>query len=100
LARNDSERISSGGQTVLTAATEQLMLDQLCDGAWLTELGTHPLRDIPRPERVMQLCHPDLPVAFPPLRSSKPPATLHLPVQLTSLHTATDRRRADAVVGG
>ena len=30
------------------------------DGAWLTDLGTHPLRDLPRPERVVQLCHPDL----------------------------------------
>ena len=27
---------------------------------WLTDLGTHPLRDLPRPERVVQLCHPDL----------------------------------------
>ena len=36
------------------------MVDRLPDGAWLTDLGTHPLRDLPRPERVVQLCHPDL----------------------------------------
>ena len=40
-------------------------------GAWLTDLGTHPLRDLPRPERVVQLCHPDLVNEFPPLRTSK-----------------------------
>ena len=39
--------------------------------AWLTDLGTHPLRDLPRPERVVQLCHPDLRNEFPPLRTPK-----------------------------
>ena len=44
------------------------MLDRLPADAWLTDLGTHPLRDLPRPERVIQLCHPDLVNEFPPLR--------------------------------
>jgi len=35
------------------------------DGAWVRELGTHPLRDLPRPERVVQLCHADLCNDFP-----------------------------------
>ena len=40
-------------------------------------------QDLSRPERIFQLCHPDLPVEFPPLRSLD--ARLHnLPVQRTS----------------
>ena len=60
------------------------MLDRLPDDAWLTDLGTHPLRDLPRPERVMQLCHPDLVNDFPPLRVAKAVISQRLPVQLTS----------------
>src|ERR1700722_4425446 len=52
--------LAHGGQTVLSATTSDLVLDGLPSGAWLTDLGTHPLRDLPRPERVVQLCHPDL----------------------------------------
>jgi predicted ATPase len=47
-------------------------------------LGTHPLRDLPRPERVLQLCHPDLRNDFPPLRTPKSVGVHNLPVQLTS----------------
>ena len=49
-----------------------------------TDLGTHALRDLPRPERVTQLCHPDVVYEFPPLRISKAVVAHHLPVQLTS----------------
>src|ERR1700736_4996313 len=76
--------LAHGGQTVLSGATEPLVVDRLPDGAWLTELGTHPLRDLPRPERVVQLCHPDLVNEFPPLRTANAVAAEHLPVQLTS----------------
>jgi hypothetical protein len=48
------------------------------------ELGTQPLRDLPRPERVVQLCHPDLCNEFPPLRVVKATAVHNLPAQLTS----------------
>jgi predicted ATPase/DNA-binding CsgD family transcriptional regulator len=61
-----------------------LVLDRLPDGAWLIDLGAHPLRDLPRPERVVQLCHPDLVNEFPALRVSKAVIFQHLPVQLTS----------------
>ena len=44
-------------------------VDRLPADAWLTDLGTHQLRDLPRPERVVQLCHPDLRNEFPPLRT-------------------------------
>ena len=60
------------------------MLDYLPADAWLTDLGSHVLRDLPRPERVVQLCHPDVPIEFPPLRTAKAAATPHLPVQLTT----------------
>ena len=76
--------LGHGGQTVLSGATEPLVVDRLPDGAWLTDLGTHPLRDLPRPERVVQLCHPDLINEFPPLRVPKAAVYQHLPAQLTS----------------
>src|SRR6202165_3206182 len=76
--------LAHGGQTVLSGTTSDLVIDRLPDGAWLTDLGMHPLRDLPRPERVVQLCHPDLRNDFPPLRVPKHLAVGHLPVQLTN----------------
>ena len=76
--------LGHGGQTLLSGVTEALVLDRLPDDAWLSDLGTHPLRDLPRPERVVQLCHPDLVNEFPPLRVSKAVVSQHLPVQLTT----------------
>ena len=63
--------LAHGGQTVLSATTSDLLADGLPDGAWMLDLGTHPLRDLPRPERVAQLCHADLRNDFPPLRAPK-----------------------------
>ena len=57
--------LGHGGQTVLSGATEAMVVDRLPAAAWLTDLGTHPLRDLPRPERVVQLCHPDLSQRLP-----------------------------------
>ncbi len=76
--------LGHGGQTLLSGATEVMVVDRLPEGAWLTDLGTHGLRDLPRPERVVQLCHPDLVNEFPPLRTPKAVAASNLPVQLTS----------------
>jgi class 3 adenylate cyclase len=76
--------LGHGGQTLLSGATEPLVLDHLPEAAWLTDLGAHPLRDLPRPERVVQLCHPDLVNGFPPLRASTAVVSQQLPVQLTS----------------
>jgi len=76
--------LAHGGQSVLSGATEPLVVDRLPAGAWLTDLGTHPLRDLPRPERVVQLCHPDLVNEFPPLRVSGTVVSTRLPAQLTS----------------
>ncbi len=76
--------LAHGGQTVLSGTTEDLVVDALPADAWLTDLGRHELRGVARPERVVQLCHPDIRNDFPPLRTSKPVAAEHLPVQLTS----------------
>jgi predicted ATPase/class 3 adenylate cyclase len=76
--------LAHGGQTVLSGATEDLVVDRLPADAWLTDLGTHQLRDLPRPERVVQLCHPDLRNDFPPLRTAKAAVSHNFPVQLTS----------------
>ena len=76
--------LAHGGQTVLSGATEPLVVDQLPDDVTLNDLGSHPLRDLPRPERVVQLCHPDLHNDFPPLRTANALAAEHLPMQLTS----------------
>ena len=76
--------LAHGGQTVLSGATEFLVMDLLPDDAWLTDLGSHELRGVSRPERVVQLCHPDLSNEFPSLRTARSAAAQHLPVQLTS----------------
>jgi predicted ATPase/class 3 adenylate cyclase/DNA-binding CsgD family transcriptional regulator len=76
--------LAHGGQTVLSGATEPLVVDRLPTDVWLTDLGVHALRDLPRPERVVQLNHPDLRNDFPPLRTANDVVRSHLPVQLTS----------------
>ncbi len=76
--------LAHGGQTVLSGTTEALVVDVLPADAWMTDLGTHELRGVPRPERVVQLCHPDLRNDFPPLRTSKSTAAHNLPSQITS----------------
>ena len=60
------------------------MLDTLPADVWLTDLGTHELRGAARPERVVQLCHPDLRNDFPPLNTTKTVAAHNLPSQFTS----------------
>jgi predicted ATPase/class 3 adenylate cyclase/DNA-binding CsgD family transcriptional regulator len=76
--------LAHGGQTVLSGTVEDLVVDSMPPDAWLTDLGSHALRDLPRPERVAQLCHPDLLNEFPPLRTPKSVGTHNLPAQLTS----------------
>jgi predicted ATPase/class 3 adenylate cyclase len=76
--------LGHGGQTLLSGATESMVLDHLSDDAWLADLGSQPLRDLPRAERVVQLCHPDICNDFPPLRTSSTETVARLPAQLTS----------------
>jgi predicted ATPase/class 3 adenylate cyclase/DNA-binding CsgD family transcriptional regulator len=72
-----------GGQTVLSRATNDLILDHLPDGTSLKDLGPHRLKDLSRPEHVYQLCHPDLEGDLPALRSLDSFPN-NLPLQLTS----------------
>ncbi len=76
--------LAHGGQTVLSGVTESLVADRLPEDVWLTDLGSYPLRDLPRPERVVQMCHPGLRNQFPPLRVRTAVASQNLPAQLTS----------------
>jgi predicted ATPase/class 3 adenylate cyclase/DNA-binding CsgD family transcriptional regulator len=76
--------LAHGGQTLLSTTTSDLVVDALPAGAWLIDLGTHPLRDLPRPERVTQLCHPDLRNEFPALRTPSTVVSHRLPALLTS----------------
>jgi class 3 adenylate cyclase len=61
--------LGHGGQTLLSGSTTDLVSELLPSQAWLIDLGCHRLRDLSRPERVAQLCHPDLRNYFPPLRT-------------------------------
>ena len=81
-----SARICSaghGGQILLSQATRGLVENDLPEGASLSDLGEHRLKDLQYPEHVYQLSHPDLPTNFPSLKSLD---TLpnNLPRQLTS----------------
>ncbi|OBF91414.1 transcriptional regulator [Mycobacterium sp. 852002-51163_SCH5372311] len=91
--------LAHGGQTVLSGITGDLVVDRLPPGVWLTDLGTHLLRDLPRPERVVQLCHPDLHNDFPPLRINRPAGSQRLPTHLTSfVGRETDLREAARIL--
>ena len=68
-----------GGQTLLSEATHDLCRDQLPPLASVKALGAHGFKDLGRPEAVFQVCHPDLPQSFPPLRSQAAPAEKDTP---------------------
>ena len=73
-----------GGQTLLSLATQELVRDQLPQGASLIDLGQHRLKDLFRPEHVYQLAASDLPTEFPPLKTLDTKLT-NLPAQPTPL---------------
>ena len=70
-------------QVLVSAAASARVADRLPGGASLRDLGFHLLNDLGEPEDVRQLCHPNLPDGFPPLRSLDRMAH-NLPTQLTS----------------
>jgi predicted ATPase/class 3 adenylate cyclase len=73
-----------GGQVLLSAASQEMVRDQLPARAALIDLGERRLKDLFRPERVFQLIAPGLPSEFPPLRTLE--ARLNnLPLQPTPL---------------
>ena len=68
-----------GGQTLLSEATHDLGRDHLPPLATTKALGEHGLKDLARREAVFQLCHPDLPQTFPPLKSEMAPLDKETP---------------------
>ncbi len=76
--------LGHGGQTLLSGTTEDLVAERLPADTWLVDLGAHELRGVTRPERVVQLCHPDLINDFPPLRVPTTVVSQRLPAQFTS----------------
>jgi predicted ATPase/class 3 adenylate cyclase/DNA-binding NarL/FixJ family response regulator len=73
-----------GGQTLLSAATCELLRGRLPAGVALHDLGQHRLKDLTRPEQIFQLVIPDLPATFPPLKTLDTHPT-NLPAQPTAL---------------
>jgi len=68
-----------GGQTIVSEITHDLCRDRLPSGAALKSLGQHRLKDLARRETVFQLCHADLPLAFPPLKTLLAPIDADTP---------------------
>jgi class 3 adenylate cyclase len=62
--------LGHGGQTLLSGTTSDLVRGLLPENAWLIDFGRYVLRDLSYPERVAQLCHPDVRNEFPSLRTS------------------------------
>jgi predicted ATPase/class 3 adenylate cyclase len=71
-----------GGQVLVSSTTAELVGGGLPDGMDLRDLGEHRLKDLARPERILQLSVDGLPAEFPPLRSLETPT--NLPVRRTS----------------
>jgi predicted ATPase/Tfp pilus assembly protein PilF len=74
---------ASGGQVLVSEATEALLRDSLPESLTLRDLGEHRLKDFERAEHIYQVVGPDLPADFPPLKSLDGSPN-NLPVQLTS----------------
>jgi TolB-like protein/class 3 adenylate cyclase/Tfp pilus assembly protein PilF len=71
--------VGHGGQTLLSEITHDLCRDRLPAETTLKSLGEHNLRDLARRETVFQLCHPNLPQAFPPLKTLFAPIDENVP---------------------
>ena len=72
-----------GGQTLLSAATYQLVQTSLPPDVELRDMGERRLRSLARSEHIYQLIAPDLPTQFPPLNTLDVFRT-NLPAQITS----------------
>jgi predicted ATPase/class 3 adenylate cyclase len=77
--------VAHGGQILLSETAAALVRDSLPDGAALTDLGVHRLRDLGRPERLFQLAGAGLRAEFPPLQSlGNPTMPNNLPAELST----------------
>jgi predicted ATPase/class 3 adenylate cyclase len=82
---NRAARIAAAGhgrQVLVSSATAALVEADLPDGVKLLDLGRHRLKDLARPERILQLIIDGLPTDFPPITSLETPT--NLPVTRTS----------------
>jgi len=61
--------VAHGGQVLVSEPAAALVRDWLPTGAALADLGEHRLRDLAERMHIFQLTHPDLPHAFPALRT-------------------------------
>ena len=68
-----------GEQTLVSETTNDLCRDHLPPQATLKSMGEHSLKDLARREPVFQLVHPELPQAFPPLKTLLRPADADTP---------------------
>ena len=84
--------VAHGGQVVVSHTTAELAGDALVDVTFL-DLGEHRLRDLERPEHVLQVCHEDLERDFAPLRSLDAFPS-NLPLQTTGF-VGRERELAD-----
>jgi predicted ATPase/class 3 adenylate cyclase/DNA-binding CsgD family transcriptional regulator len=91
--------LGHGGQVLVSGTTAELVQDCLPASASLRGLGVHRLRDLARPERVLQLCHPQLGDEFAPLRSLDLLPN-NLPLQLTTfIGRAAELEEGHALLG-
>jgi predicted ATPase/class 3 adenylate cyclase len=111
LALHQVARVASaahGGQVLVSGATEEALAGATSPEITLLDLGLHRLKDLLGPQRLFQVCHPELPGQFPPPRSLD---RYHhnLPAQLTNfigcedqiadLRQILDRSRLVTLVG-
>jgi predicted ATPase/class 3 adenylate cyclase len=75
--------VAYGGQILVSTTTQELVRDDLPSRIELRDLGQHRLRDLTRAEHIFQVVAPDLPHAFPALKSLEAVPN-NLPRQLTS----------------
>jgi predicted ATPase/class 3 adenylate cyclase len=83
---NRAARIAAaghGGQVLVSGTTEALVDRSLPEGVSVRDLGEHRLKDLPEPERLLDLVIDGLPSEFPPPRTLDARPN-NLPPQLTS----------------
>jgi class 3 adenylate cyclase len=84
-----------GGEVLLSDTTRALVRGSLPADLEMRDLGEYRLKDLERPERLVQLVVAGLPADFPPPRTLETPS--NLPPQLTAF--VGRRQEAEAVAG-
>jgi len=89
-------RIGHGGQILISEVTAVLLRGHFPKQTTLSDLGRHRLKGLSAAERIFQVCHPSLKLAFPPLKTLDTFLN-NLPIQLTSFvgreHEITEVKR-------